>query len=185
LSAADAHFLKAIASHVRKQPAEVLAHIEQGLDSLMTSPWCRIPLVGEAVTLLGELARSKEVVQDPRFLVIFDKLSRDYPVHVARTTLLGMRCEMAMHLKVPQQLAAIESLGLPYPWHGRTLALRVSAYMQANDPRLEMAMADMNRFLDQGGTIGGEAPPFVVQVKRPVPAVAPVQPMVIGSQAGE
>lgn len=185
LSAADAHFLKAIASHVQKQPAEVLAHIEQGLDSLMTSPWCRIPLVGEAVTLLGELARSKAVVQDPRFLVIFDKLGRDYPVHAARSTLLGMRCEMAMHLKVPQQLAAIESLGLPYPWHGRTLALRVSAFMQANDPRLEAAMEDMNRFLDQGGTIGGEAPPFVVQVKRPVPAVAPVQPMVIGAQSGE
>jgi hypothetical protein len=185
LSAADAHFLKAIASHVRKQPAEVLVHIEQGLDSLMTSPWCRIPLVAEAVEILSELTRSKTVLQDPRFLVIFEKLGRDYPVNVARTSLLGMRCEMAMHLKVPQQLAAIESLGLPFPWHGRTLAMRVSAFMQANDPRLETAMADMNRYLDQGGIIGGEAPPFVVQVKQPVPAVAPVQPMVIGVQAGE
>lgn len=185
LSAADAHFLKAIASHVRKQPAEVLVHIEQGLDSLMTSPWCRIPLVGEAVEILGELARSKTVVQDPRFLVIFDKLGRDYPVNVAHASLLGMRCEMAMHLKVPQQLAAVESLGLPFPWHGRTLALRVSAYLQSNDPRLETAMTEMNRFLDQGGTIGGEAPPFVVQVKKPVPAIAPVQPMVIGTQAGQ
>ncbi len=185
LSAADAHFLKAIASHVRKQPAEVLAHIEQGLDSLMTSPWCRIPLVNEAVTLLGELARIKAAVQDPRFLVIFDKLGRDYPVQVARTVMLGMRCEMAMHLKVPQQLAAIDSLGLPYPWHGRALALRVSAFMQANDPRLETAMTDMNRYLDQGGIIGGEVPPFVVQMKRPVPAAAPVQPLVIGSQVGE
>jgi hypothetical protein len=46
-------------------------------------------------------------------------------------------------------------------------------------------MADMNRYLDQGGIIGGEAPPFVVQVKQSVPAVAPVQPMVIGVQAGE
>jgi hypothetical protein len=64
------------------------------------------------------------------------------------------------------------------------LALRVSAFMQANDPRLGAALAELNLFLDQGGTIGGESPPFVVQVKPAVPAAAPVQNMVIGSQAG-
>ena len=94
-----------------------------------------------------------------------------------------MSAAEAMYLKVPQQLAAIESLGLPFPWRGRALAMRVSAFMQANDPRLELAMEEMSRFLDQGGSIGGEAPPFVVQVKPVAPAAAPVQSMVIGSQA--
>ncbi|WP_395753661.1 spermidine synthase [Prosthecobacter sp.] len=185
---ADAHFLRAIASHAQKQPAAVLVHIENGLDSLMAAPWCQVSLVGEATNLLTELAASKETVKDPRFLAIFEKLGRDYPVHVARNVLLGMRCEMAMHLKVAQQLAAVESLGMPYPWQGRALALRVSAYLQAGDPRLDAAMADMNRFLDQGGAIGGESPPFAVQVRpaKPAqPAVAPAHEMVVGSKAGE
>jgi len=182
--ATDAHFLRALASHVQKQPAAVLVHIEHGLDSLMTAPWCHTLLVTEAVDVLSVLARSKTTVQDPRFLVIFDKLGRDYPVQIVRNIMLGMRCEMAMHLKVPQQIAAVESLGQPFPWHGRALALRVSAFMQANDPRLGAALAELNLFLDQGGTIGGESPPFVVQVKPATPAVAPVQNMVIGSQAG-
>ncbi|MFC5455898.1 fused MFS/spermidine synthase [Prosthecobacter fluviatilis] len=186
LSEADAHFLRAIASDLQKQPvAAVLAHIEKGLDSLMAAPWCRIPLVNDAVEILGRLARSKTAVADPRFLVIFDKLGRDYPVGVAREILLGMRCDMAMSLKVPQQLAAIESLGQPYPWHGRALALRVSAFMLSNDSRLEAALADMNRFLDQGGTIGGESPPFAVQVRPATPSIAPALPMVIGAQAVE
>ncbi|WP_395745519.1 fused MFS/spermidine synthase [Prosthecobacter sp.] len=180
---ADAHFLRAIASQTQQNPAAALLHIEHGLDSLMAAPWCNTSLVSEAVQMLGKLARSKEAVQDPRFLVVFDKLGREYPVHIARNILLGMRCEMAMHLKLPQQLAAVESLGLPYPWQGQALALRVSAFLQANDPRLDAAMAEMNRFLDQGGSIGGEAPPFVVQVKPSVPATAPAQEMVVGSQA--
>ncbi|MDB6004651.1 MAG: hypothetical protein JWR15_1638, partial [Prosthecobacter sp.] len=142
------------------------------------------PLVIETLELLRELAQSKTVSQDPRFLVIFDKLGREYPVHVARSPMLGARCDMAMHLKLPQQLAAVESLGQPFPWKGRALAMRVSAYLQANDPRLDAAMADMNRYLDQGGKIGGEAPPFVVPVKVSVPAVAPVQEMVVGAQTG-
>ena len=90
-----------------------------------------------------------------------------------------------MQWKVPQQLAAIESLGQPYPWRGRALVLRANAFMQVNDPRLGEAMADMTRFLDQGDIIGGEALPFVVQMRQPVPAVAPVQEMVVGSQAGQ
>ena len=134
--------------------------------------------------LLGLLSLSPEAVQDPRFLTIFEKLDREYPVHIARAFLQSMRCEMAMRLKLPQQLAAIESQGQPFPWQGRPLALRVSAYLQSNDLRLEAAMVEMNLFLDQGGRIGGEAPPFVVQVQPAVPAVAPVQSMVIGSQAG-
>lgn len=179
----DAHFLRAIACHVQKQPDAVLAHIEHGLDSLMTSPWCQIPLVNEAVDLLTELSRSKTSVQDPRFLTIFEKLGRDYPVEVSRNAMLSMRCEMALRLKLPQQLAAVASFGQPYPWQGQPLALRVSAFMQANDPRLDLALEEMNRFLDQGGVIGGEAPPFVVPVRQPAPALAPVQEMVVGSQA--
>ncbi|MFN0079808.1 MAG: fused MFS/spermidine synthase [Prosthecobacter sp.] len=185
LSAVDAHCLRAIACQVQQKSAEVLVHLEHGLDGLMVSPWCHIPLVIESLDLLRELAKTPAAVQDPRFAIIFDKLARDYPVQVARNVRLGMRCEMAMHLKLPQQLAAIASLGQPYPWHGRALAMRVSAYLQASDPRLDAALDDMNRFLDQGGKIGGEAPPFVVQMKQPVPATAPVQEMVLGAQASE
>jgi hypothetical protein len=185
ISEVDAHFLRAITCHVQNKPVEVLIHIERGLDHLMETPWCRISLVNEALDLLGDLAKSKTVSQDPRFVAIFEKLGREYPVQVARNVRLGMRCEMAMHLKLPQQLAAIESLGKPYPWNGRALAMRVSAFLQAGDPRLDAALADMNRFLDQGGKIGGESPPFVVQVKKPVEKTAPAKEMVVGSQAGK
>ena len=184
-SAVDAHFLRAITCYVQQKPAEVLAHIERGLDSLMQAPWCRIPLVTETLNLLAELANSKSVVQDPRFITVFEKLGRAYPVQIARNVRLGIRGEMAMHLKVPHQLAAAASFGLPYPWNGRALAMRVSAYLQSSDPRLKDALAEMNRFLDQGGKIGGEVPPFVFQMKKPAEKTAPVTEMVVGSQAGE
>ncbi|MCB1279760.1 fused MFS/spermidine synthase [Prosthecobacter sp.] len=185
VSLADAHFLRAITCEVQEKTSEVLVHLERGLDSLMETPWCHLSLVDATLEILSELSQSKAVVQDPRFAVIFEKLDRDYPVGVGRNVRLGMRCEMALHLKVPQQLAAIESLGQPYPWNGHALAMRVSAYLQTGDPRLGMALKDMNRFLDQGGKIGGESAPFVVQVKTPVSNTAPVTEMVIGSQAGE
>lgn len=185
VSAADASFLRAIASYVRKQPSEVLLHIEQGLDSLMQAPWCRTRLVDEALELLPELARDHKAAADPRFGVIFEKLGRAYPVEIVRNVRQGIRCEMAMHLKVPQQLAAVESLGTPYPWTGRALAMRVSAYLQAGDPRLDEALAEMNRFLDEGGKIGGESPPFVVRVNRPASKTATVKEMVLGTKAAK
>ncbi len=186
LSAADAHFLRVIASHAQhQQPAAVLVHFEQGLDSLMAAPWCRLAVLGDALKVVGTLSRTPAAVQDPRYLVIFEKLDRDYPVHIARSLLQSMRCEMALRLKLPQQLAAVESMGRPFIWQGSSLAMRVSAYLQANDPRLGEAMADMNRFLDQGGTIGAAAPPFVVQVKPSVPDVAPMLDIVVGAQVGK
>lgn len=184
VSEVDAHFLRAIACFEQNQPAEVLVHIERGLDSLMRSPWCRIALVNEGLDMLVALAKTP-AASDPRFAIIFEKLDRDYPVQVAHNARLGMRCEMAMHLKVPQQLAAVASLGEPYPWNGRALVLRLNAYMQSHDPRFNAALRDLNRFLDQGGIIGGESPPFAVAVKKAVPADAVVKPMVFGSQAGE
>lgn len=186
VSVADAHFLRAITCHVQNKPSEALVHIERGLDQLMQVPWCRIVLVNETLDLLSEYAKTKNaVVREPRFITIFEKLDRPYPVQVARNVRLGMRCEMAMVLKVPQQLAAVESLGQPYPWNGRALTLRVAAFMQAGDPRFKAAVADLNRFLDQGGKIGGESPPFVVQVKKPVEKTIPAKDMVVGSKAGE
>lgn len=184
ISDVDVHFLRAITCHVQNKPAEVLVHFERGLDSLMETPWCRVTLVSEALDLLSDLAKTKTAA-DPRFVTIFDKLGRNYPVQVARNVRLGMRCEMAMHLKLPQQLAAIESMGNPYPWNGRALAMRVSAYLQAGDPRLDGALADMNRFLDQGGKIGGESPPFVVQVKKPAEKIAPAKEIVVGTQVAK
>ncbi len=185
ISAVDAHFLRAIACYVQKKPTEVLIHIERGLDSLMENPWCHIPLVIETLDLLSDLAKSSATVQDPRFTTIFEKLGRDYPVQVARAARLDKRCDMAMRLKLPQQLAAIDSLGKPFPWDGMALALRVSAYLQSNDPRLDAAVHDITRFLDQGGKIGGEAPPFFVRLKKPVEKTAPVTEMIIGAPAGE
>jgi hypothetical protein len=92
---------------------------------------------------------------------------------------------MALYLQTPQQLDAVRSLGQPLPWTARALVLRVSAYMKAGDPRLDMAIAEMHRFLDQGGKIGTESPPFAVEVKKLAPQTAPVSEMVLGAQAGE
>ena len=183
VSEVDTHFLRAITCHVQQKPAEVLLHIEQGLDALMQTPWCRVPLVNEALNLLGELAKT-EVVQDPRFITIFEKLDRDYPVQVARNLRLGMRCDMAMRLPLARQMEALESMGQPFPWNGRALAMRVSAYLQAGDSRLDSALVEMNRYLDQGGTIGGESPPFVVEVKTTVPKAVEATEMVLGTQTG-
>lgn len=184
VSDVDTHFLRAITCHVQQKPAEVLVHIEQGLDALMQTPWCRVPLVNEALNLLGDLTKSPTAVQDPGFLRIFEKLDRDYPVQVARNLRLGMRCDMAMRLPLPRQMAALDSMGQPFPWNGRALAMRVSAYLQAGDSRLDSALTDMNRFLDQGGTIGGETAPFVVQVKKPIPQTTTPTEMVLGTQTG-
>lgn len=181
VSEADAHFLRVLTCKERNEPAEVLTHIERGLDSLVKVPWCTTPLAIEGLNLLSDLGKTN-LVADPRFLAVFEKLARPYPVEVVHNTRLGMRCEMAMHLKLPHKLAAVESLGQPYPWIGRALALRVAAYLQAGDPRLADAMAEMNLFLDQGGKIGAESPPFVVQVKKPVQKTAPVQEMTLGTQ---
>lgn len=185
ISVVDAHFLRAVACHAQNNPAETLLHIEQGLDSLQASPWCKITLVNEALTFLSELARTKTITADPRFLTVFEKLARDYPVEVAHNARMGSRCEMAMFLKTPQQLSAVATLGGPYPWNGRALALRVSAYMQSGDPRFDAALDDMNRFLDQGGKIGGEAPPFVVPVKTPAAKNSTAQEVIVGAKAGK
>jgi spermidine synthase len=186
VSAVDAHFLRAITCHVQNKPSEALMHIEHGLDHLIKVPWCRLVLVKEALYLLSEYVRTNQaVVQDPRFMRIFEKLDRPYPVQVARSVRLGIRCEMAMALNVPQQLAAVESLGQPYPWNGRALTLRVAAFMRAGDPRFKAAMADLNRFLDQGGKMGGESPPFVVQVNKAIENTSSGKEMVVGSQASD
>jgi len=183
VSAADAAFLRAIAASVRKQPAQVLLHIEHALDQLMQAPWSRTRLISEALDLLPQLARESQVATDPRYLRIFEKLDHSYPVGIGRSMRQGIRCDMAMHLAAAQQLAAVESLGQPYPWNGRALALRVSAYLQAQDPRLDHALAEMNLFLDQGGKIGGEAPPFIVHVKKRTPPTATATEMTLGTQA--
>jgi predicted membrane-bound spermidine synthase len=186
VSAVDAHFLRAITCHVQNKPSEALEHIERGLDRQMETPWCRITLVSEALSLLSDYAKTRNAVsQDPRFIRIFEKLDRPYPVQVTRSIRLAVRSEMAMVLKVPQKLAAVESFGQPYPWNGRALTLRAAAYMQAGDPRFETAVADLNRFLDQGGKIGGESAPFVVQVRKPVEKTVPAKEIVVGSKAGE
>ncbi len=182
VSAVDAHCLRAIASRMQSRPDEFLTHVERALDSLMDAPWCQITLVNETLRLLGGAAGT-QAASDPRFLVIFDKLTKDYPVQVSRNVRLSTRCEMAMHLKLPQQLAAVESLGTPFPWNGRALALRVSAFLQAGDPRMDAALDDMNRFLAQGGKIGGEAPPFTVPFKQPVGKMATEDDLIVGAKA--
>lgn len=185
VSEADMHCLRAIACQVQKKPAEVLLHIDHCLDSLMKAPWCNIKLVGEVLNILPKLAEEDNAAADPRFRVIFEKLGRKYPVGMIRGLRMGVRCEMAMKLDLADQIAAIDDLGQPFPWTGRLLAMRVSSYMRAGDPRLGVAMAEMNQYLDQGGQIGGESPPFVVPVKKPDSKQAVSHEMVIGSQTGK
>lgn len=87
---------------------------------------------------------------------------------------MGTADAVASRLKLTQQLAAVESLGKPYPWAGPALVLRVKAFAQAKDPRLGMVLAEMTRFLDEGGTTGAESPPFAVKMP-PLPATATEQ----------
>lgn len=185
VSSVDAHLLRAITCQVQKKPAEVLVHIEKALDDLRQSPWCQTRLLNEALAMVPELARKdRTVAADPRFLTLFEKLGRAYPVEVGRSARVGLRGEMSMHLKTPQKLAAVESYGEPFPWDGRALAMRVTAYLQAGDPRLDFALAEMNRYLDQGGKIGAETRPFVVQVKAAVlEKTGATQEMVVGAKA--
>jgi len=185
ISPVDAHFLRAMACQVQKKPAEVLVHVEKGLDELLQSPWCQVSLVNQVLVMVPDLVLGdKTVPENPRFLAIFEKLDQDYPVDVVGNVRLRVRGEMSMHLSPPQKLAAVESYGLPFPWEGRALAMRVSAYLQAGDPRLDFALTEMNRYLDQGGKIGPESPPFVVQVKSAAPAEnGMAQEIVVGTKA--
>lgn len=189
ISTVDAHFLRAVACQVQKKPAEVLVHIEKGLDELHQSPWCQVSLLSEALTMVPELAKADTSVSaDPRFLAIFEKLDRAYPVEVARFLRTDVRRDMAMYLKTPQKLAAVASYGELFPWNGLALAMRVSTYLQAGDPRLDFAMAEMNRYLDQGGTIMKENSAFVVPVKQ-APAApdksGTAEEMVVGAKTKE
>lgn len=183
ISAADAHFLQAIAVGEKVKTTEILQHIENGLDSLMQVPWSNTVLISRALNLLPVLAKEHKTAEEPLYMVIFEKLGRDYPVAMGHSLRMRVRCEMAMHLNVAQQVAAVDGLGQPYPWDGRALAMRVTAYLNAGDARLEMAMAEMNRFFDQGGQIGGESPPFFVQFQKPVTKGAVSQEIVVGAQA--
>ncbi|MBL9130905.1 MAG: hypothetical protein JNG86_06890, partial [Verrucomicrobiaceae bacterium] len=110
---------------------------------------------------------------------IFDQLGAEYPVEVARGARMGTRCEMALHLDTNRMLAAVQTLGKPYPWNGRALVLRVNAYLRAKHRDLQPAIDEMNLFLAQGGKIGGEIVPFTATVKEK-PATATSQPMVLG-----
>ncbi|HEY1048427.1 MAG TPA: fused MFS/spermidine synthase [Prosthecobacter sp.] len=182
---ADAHFLRALASHRQRKPADVLLYVGRGLDQLAQEPWCDTSLVIEVLNLVPEVVqKDKSLAKHPLFMEVFDKLGRDYPVSIVLTTRQGIRCEMAMYLKVPQQLAAVESFGLPYPWNGPALALRVNAFLQAGDARLDFALAEMNRYLDQGGLIVKEGPAFMVKVRTSVPARDGVpEEIVVGAKA--
>ncbi len=162
---ADADFLRAIAASVRRQPLEVVTHVLSGLKQLKSSPWCQTELASEALALLPDLAKLKSVVENPLFEVLFEELGKDYPVEVVRAVRMGVRCEMALNLSAKHQLEAVESMGMPYPWQGRALVLRVAAFMKASHPDLGFAIEEMNRFQNQGGKIGGESPAFSVSVK--------------------
>jgi hypothetical protein len=91
---------------------------------------------------------------------------------------------MAMHLPVQAQLAAVKSLGTPYPWHARALVLRANAFLQSNDARSEEAVADLHRFVAQGGKLGGETAPFVIPAIQNMLKKKPSQaePMVLSTQ---
>jgi spermidine synthase len=184
LSVADAHFLRAINCHVQQKPGDFLRHIEQGLDSLMKEPWCQVSDAVETLNLISNLSKSTAAVQNPRFYTVFEKLDRNYPVNIVHSARLRIRCEMAMQLPLKQQLAAVASFADPYPWDGRALVLRANAYQQTGDPRFDAAMDDLNRYLDQGGKVGGETPPFVFQLSAPVEKTARAKEMVVGGQAG-
>lgn len=191
VSAADAHFLRAIACREMNKTTEMLLHVERALDALRESPWAKLELVAQGLVGLSKWAGAeKTLAADPRFKTIFDKLAQAYPVDFCAYTRLAIRCDMALLLSPQHQREAVDSLPRPYPWTGRALAMRVSAYLQTQDPRLNEALAELNLYQDQGGKIGGEAEPFVVAIQRPQPAPEPAttreakaQSMTLGAQA--
>jgi spermidine synthase len=181
ISAADAEFLHAIAASVLRDGGAVLDHTARALRELQKTPWCRTELVSEALALLPELARDKQMAADPRFAAVFDLLGESYPVEVCRSARMGVRAEMALHLDTERMMSAVQSLGTPYPWNGRALVLRVNAYLRSKHRNLQSSIDEMNLFIAQGGRIGGEAPPFAATVKAPAAASAP-ESMVISTK---
>lgn len=180
----DAQFLRAITADAKRQPAELVKHVQKGLEMLQKSPWCRVELIGEAMMSLPSIAKGRFGVTEQDLAKLFVTLGAEYPVDIARGSRLGARVEMAMHLPVQAQLAAVKSLGTPYPWNSRSLILRANAYLQANAPRAEEAVADLHRFVAQGGKLGGETPPFVIPAIQNMLKKKPAQaePMVLSTQ---
>jgi hypothetical protein len=151
---------------------------------LQQSPWCQIDLVTRSLKSLPIIAKERLSVTEQDLAKLFNILGAKYPVDIALGVRHAARIEMAMHLPIEAQLSAVKSLGPPFPWHPRALVLRANAFLQSNDPRADEAMADLNRFVAQGGKLGGEAPPFVIPSilemlqKKPVQA----ETMVLSTQ---
>lgn len=151
---------------------------------LKQSPWCQIDLVTRSLKSLPVIAKERLRVTEQDLAKLFNILGAQYPVDIALGVRHAARIEMAMHLPIEAQLSALKSLGSPFPWHPRALVLRANAFLQSNDSCADEAMADLNRFVAQGGKIGGEAPPFVIssilemlQEKR-----AQAEPVVLSTQ---
>lgn len=180
----DAQFLRAISADERRQSVEYVKHLQKGFEMLQKSPWCQIDLVTRALKSLPIIAKERYSVTEQDLTKLFVTLGAKYPVDIALGIRHAARIEMAMHLPIEAQLSAVKSLGSPLPWHPRALVLRANAFLQTNDPRADEAMADLNRYLAQGGKIGGETPPFVIpsilEMLEKKPAQA--QPMVLSTQ---
>lgn len=128
---------------------------------LQKSPWCQIDLVTRSLKSLPIITKECFSVTEQDLAKLFVTLGAKYPVDIALGGRHAARIEMAMHLPIEAQLSAVKSLGSPFPWHPRALVLRANAFLQSNDPRADEAMVDSNRFIAQGGKLGGETPPFV------------------------
>jgi hypothetical protein len=180
----DAQFLRAITADAKRQPVELVKHLQKGLEMLQKSPWCRVELIGEAMMSLPSIAKGRFGVTEQDLAKLFVTLGADYPVDIARGSRLGARVEMAMHLPVQAQLAAVKSIGTPYPWNARALILRANAFLQSQDPRTDEAVAELHRFVAQGGKLGGETPPFVIPAIHNMLKKKPAQaePMVLSTQ---
>ncbi|MBK8038492.1 MAG: fused MFS/spermidine synthase [Verrucomicrobiaceae bacterium] len=180
----EAQFLRAITADERRHAVEYVTHLQKGFEMLQKSPWCQIDLVARSLKSLPIVTKARYGVTEQALAKLFVTLGEKYPVDIALGVRHAARIEMAMHLPIEARLSAVKSLGLPYPWHPRALVLRANAFLQTNDPRADEAMADLNRFIAQGGKIGGETPPFVIpsilEMLEKKPAQA--QPMVLSTQ---
>jgi spermidine synthase len=155
----DVMLLKAINHGCRDEFELSTLHFAEAFLSMRQNPWTRGEIAAVALTMIDDHAADYAAIASHD---VFDLLAEPFSVHLVDNLRLQVRTKLAKHLSQEAQTKALSAWGPFLPWDGLTLALRVKTFMETNDPQLGSAMAEMARFLDQGGSLDGTLSPFYV-----------------------
>lgn len=166
----DVMLLKAINHGCRNEFELSAQHFAEAFISMRQNPWTQGKIATVALKMIDDHLSEYAAVKTHS---VFEHLAEPFSVHLVENIRLHTRTKLARHLSEQDLTNALAAWGEYLPWDGMTLALQVKAYMASNDPRLGLAMAEMGRFLDQGGTMEGTLSPFHV---IPEPALTATNP---------